>query len=243
MSLGYVLSKAKCGKHARSRIASKHIGSPKHAGADRAIGFMDSGLNKALAASALSLALLSTLAVNPLNEAFAANAQGDSAEEKQPVQSLISDKEMHSASENGVSAVELMKSSTVELNEFASDYAAQARVDSLLDLAKSKLGCAYVTGGVGPNAFDCSGLTQYCFRNALGIELPRTAAAQSACGESVSMDSLQPGDLLCWSSGRSVYHVGIYVGDGSYIHAAGHGKGVTVQTMQYFNPSFAKRLF
>lgn len=56
------------------------------------------------------------------------------------------------------------------------------------------------------------------------------------------MDELQPGDLLFWGSGSGVYHVGIYVEDGTYIHAAGSGKGVRVQSMEYFHPTFAKRV-
>ena len=78
---------------------------------------------------------------------------------------------------------------------------------------------------------------------ALSLEgSPYSAAGQAALGESVSMDELQPGDLLFWGSGSGVYHVGIYVEDGTYIHAAGSGKGVRVQSMEYFHPTFAKRV-
>lgn len=118
----------------------------------------------------------------------------------------------------------------------------QANTTNLVDTALSFEGCPYAYGGTTPRGFDCSGFTQYCFRNALGIELPRTAAAQAALGESVSMNELQPGDLLFWGSGSGVYHVGIYVEDGTYIHAAGSGKGVRAQSMEYFHPSFAKRV-
>ena len=114
--------------------------------------------------------------------------------------------------------------------------------DKLLSEAMSHEGAPYVYGGTTPSGFDCSGFVLYCFRTALGMDLPRTAAAQSSLGESVPMDSLEPGDLLFWGSGGGVYHVGIYVGDGSYIHAAGDGQGVCVDTMTYFTPSFAKRL-
>ena len=80
------------------------------------------------------------------------------------------------------------------------------------------------------------------YEQALGIELPRTAAEQSAMGESVPMDGLMPGDLLFWGSGSGVYHVAIYAGDGEYIHAS-TGRGQIVrQTMEYFVPDFAKRL-
>ena len=79
-------------------------------------------------------------------------------------------------------------------------------------------------------------------RQALGIELPRTAGSQAGLGYEVAMDSLEPGDLLFWGRGSGIYHVGIYVGDGSYVHAAGSGKGVRVQTMDYFHPTFAQRV-
>lgn len=120
--------------------------------------------------------------------------------------------------------------------------AQQANTTLLLGQAMSLEGSPYAYGGTTPRGFDCSGFTQYCFRTALGIDLPRTAAGQAALGESISMDELQPGDLLFWGSGSGVYHVGIYVEDGTYIHAAGAGKGVRVQTMDYFHPSFAKRI-
>lgn len=120
--------------------------------------------------------------------------------------------------------------------------AQKANASNLVDMALSLKGSPYAYGGTTPRGFDCSGFTQYCFRNALGIELPRTAAGQASLGESVSMDELEPGDLLFWGSGSGIYHVGIYVEDGTYIHAAGSGKGVRLQTMEYFHPTFAKRV-
>ncbi|WP_251197361.1 C40 family peptidase [Anaerotardibacter muris] len=131
---------------------------------------------------------------------------------------------------------------TAAVLDHCETFAQQANSMLLVEQALSLKGSPYAYGGTTPRGFDCSGFTQYCFRNALGIELPRTAAAQAALGESVSMDELQPGDLLFWGSGSGVYHVGIYVEDGTYIHAAGSGKGVRVQTMDYFHPTFAKRV-
>ncbi len=116
------------------------------------------------------------------------------------------------------------------------------QVNSLLDEALTHVGAPYVYGGTTPSGFDCSGFTSYVFRTALGIELPRTAGSQAGLGYEVAMDSLEPGDLLFWGRGSGIYHVGIYVGDGSYVHAAGSGKGVRVQTMDYFHPTFAQRV-
>ncbi len=62
--------------------------------------------------------------------------------------------------------------------------------------ADDQLGVPYVYGGTTPSGFDCSGFTRWVYEHALGIDLPRTAAEQSALGKSVSMDELKPGDLL-----------------------------------------------
>lgn len=80
------------------------------------------------------------------------------------------------------------------------------------------------------------------FSHVLGRELPRTAAEQSALGTGVSLDELVPGDLLFWGSGSGVYHVGIYAGDGEYIHASTGGGRVMRATFDYFAPDFAKRV-
>lgn len=93
------------------------------------------------------------------------------------------------------------------------------RRQSVVDEAASHLGVPYVYGGTTPAGFDCSGFTRWVFEHALGVALPRTAAEQSALGEAVSLDEVLPGDLLFWGSGGGVYHVGVYVGDGEYIHA------------------------
>ncbi|WAL76288.1 C40 family peptidase [Kitasatospora sp. YST-16] len=108
----------------------------------------------------------------------------------------------------------------------------------------SKLGQAYVYGGTGNGGWDCSGLTQAAFRQA-GISLPRVAADQADYSTRVSLDSLQPGDLLFWSSNGSnsgVYHVALYVGDGKYVEAANPRSGVRTETIANWAPDFAGRV-
>lgn len=90
--------------------------------------------------------------------------------------------------------------------------------DGIVPYAKRFLGTPYQWGGNGPSTFDCSGFTSYVFR-ANGISLPRTANDQMSTGAYVPKDQLQPGDLVFFGSGGHAYHVGIYVGNNSYIHA------------------------
>ncbi|MFG1797935.1 C40 family peptidase [Nocardia sp. NPDC049149] len=96
--------------------------------------------------------------------------------------------------------------------------------EEALDAAMSKLGAPYVYGAAGPNAFDCSGLVQWSYRQA-GLELPRTSGAQLGAGTPVSMDDLQPGDLVSFYGGG---HSGLYAGDGNVVHASTSGTPVRV---------------
>ncbi|WP_270451216.1 C40 family peptidase [Lactobacillus crispatus] len=123
--------------------------------------------------------------------------------------------------------------------------AVQATGDAsaVITLASTQLGKPYVWGGTGASGFDCSGLVQYVYSNAAGVKLGRTTYDQVKKGTSVSMNKLQPGDLLFWGSASAPYHVGIYVGNNQYIHAATPGQGVIKQTLSsYFYPSVAKRV-
>ena len=94
--------------------------------------------------------------------------------------------------------------------------------DSLARMARAQVGRRYVLGGSTPErGFDCSGLVRYVMA-ALRLELPRTAASQARVGKSIGKDTaqLRPGDLLTFGKGRRVSHVGIYVGNGRYVHAS-----------------------
>ncbi|MCX4664270.1 NlpC/P60 family protein [Streptomyces uncialis] len=90
------------------------------------------------------------------------------------------------------------------------------RTGAVLAFARRAVGSPYVWGATGPNAFDCSGLTQAAYR-AAGVSLPRTTYGQIDAGRRVGRDELRPGDLVFFYSGIS--HVGLYVGDGKMIHA------------------------
>ncbi|TGA96560.1 C40 family peptidase [Streptomyces sp. MZ04] len=94
--------------------------------------------------------------------------------------------------------------------------APNARASTAVSYAYEALGSPYVWGATGPNAFDCSGLTQAAYR-AAGVSIPRTTYAQIAAGNRIPRSQLQPGDLVFFYQGIS--HVGIYVGNGQMIHA------------------------
>ncbi|QMU80005.1 LysM peptidoglycan-binding domain-containing C40 family peptidase [Streptacidiphilus sp. PB12-B1b] len=109
--------------------------------------------------------------------------------------------------------------------------------------AQAQVGKAYVYGATGPDAWDCSGLTQAALAQA-GISIPRTSEDQAAAATPVSMNALQPGDLLFWSSdgtAAGAYHVAIYIGNGSYVEAANPSAGVKIDTISDYTPTFAGR--
>jgi cell wall-associated NlpC family hydrolase len=98
---------------------------------------------------------------------------------------------------------------------------ATARRDSVVQLARQQLGIRYIFGGTTRSGFDCSGFLKYLMR-AMGYELPRTAAEQAQVGREVPRDpsQLRPGDILTFGQGGRVTHVGMYIGNGRFIHAS-----------------------
>ncbi|OLO31596.1 glycoside hydrolase [Streptomyces sp. MNU77] len=112
---------------------------------------------------------------------------------------------------------------------------------SIVAFAKAQVGDAYVSGGTGPNAWDCSGLVQAAYRTA-GIDLPRVSQSQSTFGTQVSLDNLQPGDILYWGSAGSAYHVAIYVGGGQFVGAQNSSTGTVQRSMDYDRPTGAVRV-
>ncbi|HDN2413039.1 TPA: C40 family peptidase, partial [Clostridioides difficile] len=106
-----------------------------------------------------------------------------------------------------------------------------SKADKLISVAKSKLGCNYVYGAEGPNTFDCSGFTQWCYKQ-IGISIPRTVATQSKAGKAVDLKDKtkwKAGDLLCRVGGGSSNHVMMYIGNGQMIHSPQTGDVVKIQ--------------
>jgi cell wall-associated NlpC family hydrolase len=97
----------------------------------------------------------------------------------------------------------------------------------VVSIAESFIGTPYRYGGDNPKGFDCSGLVFYSFEQ-LGVKVPRTAADQRRAAERVTRSSLEPGDLVFFRSSKGrVDHVGIYAGDGRFIHAPSSGHVVS----------------
>ncbi len=104
--------------------------------------------------------------------------------------------------------------------------------DQIVALAKQYLGTPYVLGGNGPSSFDCSGFTKYIYAQ-FGYSLNRTATDQLQNGVSISRDELQSGDLVFfkYNTSKPVSHVGIYIGNGEFIHASTNRYMVQIDQM------------
>lgn len=106
-----------------------------------------------------------------------------------------------------------------------------------VEAALSKVGAPYSWGATGPDAFDCSGLIYWAYGKQ-GMSIPRTSQAQLSGGTPVSMDQLQPGDVVGYYGGS---HVGMYIGDGQIVHAADYGIPVQVVSVNSMPVSGAAR--
>lgn len=103
----------------------------------------------------------------------------------------------------------------------------------IVEYAKKYLGYKYVSGGASPSTgFDCSGFTSYVYKH-FGISLARTSSAQNKNGVAVEKSDLQPGDLVIFNNdaNTSIGHVGIYIGEGNFIHASNPKDGVKITTL------------
>lgn len=105
--------------------------------------------------------------------------------------------------------------------------------EEVVEYAKKYLGYKYVSGGASPSTgFDCSGFTTYVYKH-FGISLARTSSAQNKNGVAVEKSDLKPGDLVIFNNdaNTSIGHVGIYIGEGNFIHASNPKDGVKITTL------------
>lgn len=107
-------------------------------------------------------------------------------------------------------------------------------IETLMDKGFGFLGIKYRFGGTGPEmgGFDCSGLVRKVFGDALGLNLPRTAAEMARVGDKIGTRDLKPGDLVFFNTMRRAFsHVGIYVGDNKFLHSPSAGGVVRVEDL------------
>ena len=120
--------------------------------------------------------------------------------------------------------------------------AAEARL-TLIETAKSYLGTPYRYAGLSKKGLDCSGFVYVSFKEGLGHETPRSAGSTYAWAEKITTAELQPGDLVFFvTTGPGISHVGIYMGEGRFIHSASQGP-VTGVIYSYLNESYWKRTY
>ena len=108
---------------------------------------------------------------------------------------------------------------------------AYGRTKQAIDFAIAQLGDAYVYGGTGPSGWDCSGLVMKSFA-AAGVSLPRVVGPQMSAVRHVSMDALQPGDLVAYGD---MSHIGIYLGRGKVVHAPHPGRSVEITGLSHYS--------
>lgn len=127
---------------------------------------------------------------------------------------------------------QLMAALPAPQENLTEDTPVSGRIQDVLKRALSLLGTPYRWGGTTTAGFDCSGLVSYVFRTALGIELPRVSRDQARAGQRVERSALTAGDLVFFSrSGRNIDHVGIYLGEGQFVHSPRTGRDVMVSRM------------
>lgn len=173
------------------------------------------------------------------NSAFAnagANAAASERQKKEEAEKAAAAAlaEQEAANTNAASTTSSEAGSSSAPSVAASSAAAQAAVD----FALAQLGKPYRYGATGPDGYDCSGLMMAAYA-AAGVSIPRTSQAQMAGLTSVSLSSLQPGDLVFFYGGS---HVGMYIGNGQVVHAPTEGDVVKIADMNSMGPTSAARV-
>ena len=145
----------------------------------------------------------------------------------------ISDKKVETTSRSSSSRRTQETNKQVESKQNSETTKINANGPAIVEYAKQYLGYKYVYGGTTPAGFDCSGFTQYVYKH-FGYTLTRTSSSQASNGVSVNKSDLQLGDIICFSGSsgnKNVSHVGIYIGNGQFIHAANSRKGVIISNV------------
>ncbi len=148
------------------------------------------------------------------------NIMGISEENKENTHNVINDEPYTDTSEN----IEYISYKPNNFN-------IEKTLNKIEWIAKSFLGTPYVWGATGPSKFDCSGFTQWVYRD-VGINIPRVSKDQARVGKYITYSNLRRGDMVFFDTKKhpkgKVTHVGIYLGQGNFIHASSAGKKVVI---------------
>ncbi len=161
------------------------------------------------------------------------------------ISAALKDNNTNKTKEEKVKKANQIVNEAVKKNEENKNSSMQAssKAASIVALAKEQVGKPYVWAAAGPDKFDCSGLVQYVYQHAAGINLPRTTYDQVKVGQTVPLNQLQAGDLVFWGSETAPYHVAIYIGNNQYVNAATPEQGTILQNVSSYNePTIAKRI-
>lgn len=162
------------------------------------------------------------------------------ADKNKLINSFLEEKALKAAAEN----------TSLKNLEIAKAVKHSKKIDEILAEAQTYLGTPYKYGGMTRNGIDCSAFVLSVFGSAAGLTLPRVAASQSLEGESIAKENLQKGDLVFFSQGKRISHVGIVEnvdenGEVRFIHAA-TSRGVMISSLKdsYWGPKYrsAKRI-
>ncbi len=186
-----------------------------------------------------SLAVLSNAkTVSEVNDAVNTlqnlKASVSSAELQNKINSAINN------SQNKIQQIQKNNSQT-QNNVQANHSNTSSMQQQIVSYAMNFLGRPYVWGALGPNAFDCSGLTHYVYAH-FGYEIGDSTYSQIDAGTPVSTNNLEPGDLIFWGDPSAPYHVAIYIGGGQYIQAPRPGQNVDISSWNLSNISAARRI-
>jgi cell wall-associated NlpC family hydrolase len=113
-------------------------------------------------------------------------------------------------------------------------------IKTLFTDIRQYLGIRYRFGGQTPAGFDCSGFVRFMFGKVFDMKLPRSSREMSTIGTRVQREELRPGDLVFFQNGHHINHVGIFVGNGAFVHSS-LSRGITRDNLNenYFNHRFA----
>ena len=149
--------------------------------------------------------------------------------------SLLSSKKVETTSRSSNSLTENNEENNVEEQKEETTTETNKSADAIVAYAKTFQGYPYVYGSNGPSSFDCSGFVQYVYKH-FGYSLSRSSKTQANDGVAVSKSNLQPGDILIFknTAKTEIGHVGIYIGNGQFIHASNPKTGVTISSFISF---------